>query len=195
MHRCLDSFPLPYQRQVLDLSHLVDENLETIGEFMQHRRHEFDLIFSIARSIQKLSLFSTTNAPEFGPCHGDLHGGDVAYDPANNPTLFDFDSSGCGWRAYDIGIYPASVEWMDISKSVAAIRSQRLQSFLGGYAEYRTFSSDELDVVRASPAIRHIFLMGHVLKFTTITNGSHWANDDFIDWHMKWFTNWKKEFV
>ena len=190
MHRVLDSFPLPYRRRDLDLSHLIDDNLDAIGEIMSDRPSDFRTVRSIAAAIGQLPLFRTTRAPEYGPCHGDLHGGDVAYDRHGNPTLFDFDSSGCGWRAYDIGVFPASVEWMDLSEATVSARERRLASFLESYQESRVLTAEELAVVRASPAIRHIFLMGHVLKHTTITEGSHWANDSFIDWHMKWFRNW-----
>ena len=168
----------------------MDDNLQTIGKFMHHRSADLELIRSIAESIGRLRLFSTRTAPEFGVCHGDLHGGDVAYDGAGNPTLFDFDSSGRGWRAYDIGIFPASVEWMDTSEQLESTRQQRLAVFLEGYNTCRPISSDEIEAIRYSPAIRHIFLMGHVLKHTTVTEGVHWADDSFIDWHMNWFTHW-----
>jgi len=32
--------------------------------------------------------------------------------------------------------------------------------------------------------------MGFVLRYTTVQEGEHWANDHFIDWHMLWFKHW-----
>jgi len=40
----------------------------------------------------------------FGFCHGDLHGGNAAFD-GDTITMFDFDCCGVGWRAYDIAVY------------------------------------------------------------------------------------------
>ncbi len=190
MHHILDSFPLPYRRQRLDLSHLIDESIGAIERIMTHRQSDMATIRSIATRIKSLSLFGTMSSPEFGPCHGDLHGGDVAYDHNGMPTLFDFDSSGCGWRAYEIGVFPSSVDWMDTSRSADKERERRLASFLEGYSETRELSPSEREVVRWSPAIRHIFLMGHVLTYSTSTKGNHWVNDEFIDWHMTWFRHW-----
>lgn len=34
--------------------------------------------------------------------------------------------SGCGWRTYDIGVFPASVEWMDLCEATASARKRRL---------------------------------------------------------------------
>jgi hypothetical protein len=47
-----------------------------------------------------------------------------------------------------------------------------------------------LEVMKLDQAVHHIFLMGLVLRFWTLHDGWHWANDSFIDWHMKWFRHW-----
>ena len=133
--------------------------------------------------------------PVYGICHGDLHGGDVCYDDNTVPTLFDFDSSGCGWRALDLGVYLASDDWMNITAEAEAKRQQHLALFLEGYTTNRSLSDAELAVVQRTPLVRHIFLMGHVLRYTRVYQGNNWANDDFINWHMVWFHHWAETHV
>ena len=121
---------------------------------------------------------------------GDLHGGDVCYDKNHIPVLFDFDSSGYGWRALDVGVFPASDDWMDITSKAEDRRQRQLAAFVDGYSNVRQLTEHELSAVQVTPPIRHIFLMGHVLHCTGTWEGAHWANDHFIDWHMTWFRLW-----
>ena len=102
----------------------------------------------------------------------------------------DFDSSGCGWRALDIGVYLASDKWMDISDEAEVIRQRKLGMFLEGYTRHRSLYDNELAAIQLTPLVRHIFLMGHVLRYTAVVEGNHWADDGFIDWHMTWFKHW-----
>lgn len=190
MHASLDSFKLPYRRIILNMEHLIDENMKSIRAFMEHRPNDFSLIERIAQDCRSLSLLNNKRAPVYGVCHGDLHGGDVSYDQHNNPTLFDFDNSGCGWRAIDIGVFLASVDWMDMSPETEERRQRQLNTFLDGYSCIRNLSGDELKAVQITPPIRHIFLMGFVLRYTTVWQGNNWANENFIDWHMNWFKYW-----
>lgn len=192
MHRSCDDFKLPYDRPELDMEHLIDAGMSAISGIMQHRPGDLALIRDIAEECRQMPLLGTRTSPEFGICHGDLHGGDVAYDGSNNPTLFDFDSSGSGWRALDIGVFPASVHWMDLSDEMEKTRRQRLDAFLEGYIRIRDLSADEIEAVHLTAPVRHIYLMGFVLRHTVLWRGNHWAGDSFIDWHMEWFKAWKR---
>ncbi len=190
MHTAADSMTPTYNRQHLDMGALIEENMVHIGRLMGHRPEDFGLIRGIAdHAKNRIASLLPCNPPEFGICHGDLHGGDVLYDSNGLPTLLDFDSSGCGWRAVDIGVYLCD-EWMDTSLEIETVRQQKLAVFLDGYQTVRGLGDNELAVIQLTPAIRHIFLMGHVLRHTTVYTGWNWANDGFIDWHMKWFRHW-----
>jgi Ser/Thr protein kinase RdoA (MazF antagonist) len=191
MHQCADRMRAPYQRDHLDMRHLVDENLKVIAPFMSHRAADLGAVQEIAEACKTRILeLLPKRKPKYGVCHGDLHGGDVCYDENNRPTLFDFDSSGCGWRALDIGVFLASDDWMDISPEVEDRRQRNLATFVEGYSRIRELTQHELLAVQLTPAIRHIFLMGHVLRYTRVREGEHWAHDGFIDWHMAWFRHW-----
>ena len=79
---------------------------------------------------------------------------------------------------------------MDTSSEAEQRRQQKLTAFLEGYATNRELSDGELSIVQLCPPVRHIFLMGHVLRYTAVQEGNHWAHDGFIDWHMAWFSHW-----
>lgn len=106
------------------------------------------------------------------------------------PTLFDFDSSGYGWRALDIGVFLASDRWMNVTHEAEDRRQRRLASFLQGYSVIRNLGEHELSAVQLGPPVRHIGLMGFVLRYTTVREGEHFADEGFIDWHMAWFKHW-----
>lgn len=191
MHLCADEMREPYQRTHLDMRHLVDDNLSVIAPFMAHRPDDLSVIHQIADDCKsRVSEHLPRTKPEYGICHGDLHGGDVCYKDGRMPVLFDFDSSGCGWRALDIGVFLASDSWMDTSTEAEDRRQRQLTAFVDGYGTHRSLTDNELSIVQLCPPVRHIFLMGHVLRYTAGQQGNHWANDSFIDWHMVWFSHW-----
>lgn len=193
-HQCSDRMRGPYRRKHLDMKHLVENSLAAIAPLMVHRPADFKLIENIGDQCKRrISSLLTTSKPEYGICHGDLHGGDVHYGEDNTPVLFDFDSSGCGWRALDIGVFLATSQWMDISGEAEDRRQGRLATFLRGYSSHRKLSENELSAIQLAPPIHHIFLMGHVLRYTAIYEGEHWANNQFIDWHMNWFRYWAEK--
>jgi len=191
MHLCADEMCEPYQRTHLDMRHLVDDNLLVIAPLMSHRPDDLSVIQQIADDCKsRVSELLPRTKPEYGICHGDLHGGDVCYKDGRTPVLFDFDSSGCGWRALDIGVFLASDSWMDTSVEAEDRRQRQLTAFVDGYGTHRSLTDNELSIVQLCPPVRHIFLMGHVLRYTAVQEGNHWANDRFIDWHMAWFSHW-----
>ncbi len=104
MHLAADSMKPAYNRQHLDVTTLIEENMVPISQLMAHRPDDLRLIRELADHAKDriVSLLPCTS-PDYGVCHGDLHGGDVIYDANGQPTLLDFDSSGVGWRAVDLG--------------------------------------------------------------------------------------------
>jgi Ser/Thr protein kinase RdoA (MazF antagonist) len=193
MHQSADRLDPPYQRDSLELEHVLDDNLRAIRSLMAHRLNDFDLISGIAsyaRNLVESSLQATS--PEHGVCHGDLHGGDVLHSADGTPVIFDFGSSGTGWRALDIGVFGGSPDWMDTSPDAELARQREVGEFLNGYASIRDLTTGETAVLHLDFAVHHIYLMGVVLRYWTGRDGWHWATDQFIDWHMKWFRNWNK---
>ncbi len=191
MHQCADRIDPPYDRHCLELERVLDDNLEPIRGLMANRGDDYQLIERIASHAKALVTASLApRPPEHGVCHGDLHGGDVLYPDDDRPVIFDFESSGTGWRALDIAVFGGSVDWMDTSEESQARRQREVGEFLEGYTSVRALTGGEEAVLRLDSAVHHIFLMGLVLRYWTRRDGWHWANGDFIDWHMKWFQHW-----
>lgn len=191
MHASADHLEPPYERDCLELEHVLDDNLEAIGCLMAHRREDCNLIARIASHAKALVQSSLPRrAPEHGICHGDLHGGDVLYTAEAQPVIFDFESSGTGWRALDIGVFGGSTDWMDTTQEGELRRRREVGDFLDGYTSIRELTKGEVAVLKLDYAVHHIFLMGAALRYWTARDGWHWANDDFINWHMKWFRDW-----
>ena len=191
MHQCADSLDPPYGRDCLELEHVLDDNLAAIAPLMAHRPEDYAIITRIAKHARDVVTASLPRRhPEHGVCHGDLFGGDVLYSPEGSPVIFDFESSGCGWRALDIAVFQGASDWMDTSEEAVLRRHHEVGQFLDGYTAVRELSSGELEVLKLDGAVHHIFLMGLVLRYFSVRDGWHWANDGFIDWHMKWFRHW-----
>jgi Ser/Thr protein kinase RdoA (MazF antagonist) len=191
MHLCADSLEPAYDRDHFELAYVLDDSLVAIEALMRHRSDDYRVISKIAQHAKDVVTSALAwRKPEHGVCHGDLFGGDVRYAPDGAPVLFDFDSSGCGWRALDIAVFQGSADWMDSSREADLRREREVGEFLDGYTSVRPLSSGELEVMKLDQAVHHIFLMGLVLRFWTLHDGWHWANDSFIDWHMKWFRHW-----
>jgi Ser/Thr protein kinase RdoA (MazF antagonist) len=190
LHQRADSLEPAYARGHQETERLIGDNLSAIERLMSSRPDDFSLVSRIALRAKDLVSRLPRKAPEHGACHGDLHGGDVRYSPSGEPTLFDFGSSGSGWRALDVGVFEGIVDWMDISTEGTERRKRETGEFLEGYTSVRTLSSAECDVIGIGTAVRHLSLMGIVLRYWTDRDGWHWADDRFIDWHMKWFRHW-----
>lgn len=191
MHQCADTLDPPYDRDDFELEHVLDDNLVAIAALMAHRPEEYAMIARIAQHAKDIvtSALPRRN-PEHGACHGDLFGGDVLYGPAGAPVIFDFESSGCGWRALDIAVFQGSPDWMDTGQAAEVQRQRDVAQFLEGYTSIRELSRGEWEVLKLDGAVHHIFLMGLVLRYVGPRDGYHWADDHFIDWHMKWFRHW-----
>ena len=193
MHSCADQLQPRYERDYFELEYLLDANLHAIRPLMINRKKDYDAISHIAEHAKSVIQSSLPfRNPEHGACHGDLFGGDVLFSNDGVPIIFDFDSSGIGWRALDIAVFTGSIDWMDISQAAEAGREREISEFLEGYTSERMLSAGEHDVLELDGAVHHIFLMGIVLQHWTGRDGWHWADNNFIDWHMKWFRHWLK---
>jgi Ser/Thr protein kinase RdoA (MazF antagonist) len=193
-HQCCDDMPGEYLRKHLNLEYLLDSSIEIISPYMLHRIEDLTLIKKIAEYCkEQIPVLLPKLPPEYGICHGDLFGGDVRFTEDDIAVIFDFDSSGCGWRALDIGVFTGSPDWMDTTDEADRIRMKQQNIFLGGYSKYRSISENELRVMHLSPPIHHIFLMRHFLRYYGIHQGYSFADDEYLEWYMVWFRYWATE--
>ena len=87
----------------------------------------------------------------YGLIHGDLHGRNYHYSEGTGFTLFDFDHSGYGWRAYDV------------AACTSGMAGESERAFLEGYRSVRPFSVEEKESMGFLRAARLIWDRGDVL--------------------------------
>jgi Ser/Thr protein kinase RdoA (MazF antagonist) len=159
LHTAADAAPTLYRRFDLDERHLLDEPLQAIRAAMLHIDGGDDLIFleRVAERVRHRLMALPRTPPEYGLCHGDLHPANVRFDAAGQPTLFDFDCMGYGWRAYDLTVFL----WNAFGeRRPKRWRESRWRAFRRGYRELRLLP-EELDAVLPFFLVaRQIWLMG-----------------------------------
>ena len=189
VHACLDKTPDDPRRFHLNSSHFIDEPLQHIGPFLDHRKEDFDYLDRVGRELWlKIDdLLPEKKKPEYGNCHGDHHGGNVNLDNDGNLTLFDFDCYGYGWRAYDIAVFLWD-RGFDLSKTGKARRTRKWNSFLKGYSKVRALSDRELAATVVFVPIRHIWLLGLHTQISE-TLGT-WTHDGYFDRNIDFIKKW-----
>lgn len=159
VHHASDTIP-PQGFRPLDSTTLVARPLAAIRDrmtWLHADRDELAYLETIAARVagQMAALPRTT--PAWGFCHGDFHPGNVRFDAAGSPTLFDFDCCGAGWRAYDLAVFQWNA-WLE--RREPRWISERWDAFLAGYRELREISDDELATIPLFLVARQIWLMG-----------------------------------
>jgi Ser/Thr protein kinase RdoA (MazF antagonist) len=157
LHMAADATPTVYHRFQIDEGHLLDEPLAAVhlagiegGEDLMFLERTADRVRHCLTSLLRSS-------PAYGLCHGDLHPGNICFDSEGQPTLFDFDFAGYGWRAYDLTVFlwnaygeRRSQRWRD----------SRWRAFLHGYGEVRPLPEGLDEIVPLFLVARQIWLMG-----------------------------------
>jgi len=178
LHNCADRLARKYDRWHLDDRYLIEEPLNHIRPYLQHRESDFEYLSALGGELMaKLHGLISRQSPEYGLCHGDLHTGNARFDENGRLTLFDFDSCGYGWRAIDIGVYHVSYDWLDLSEKTRREKARFWEAFVEGYNTERPLSSNELAVAQLCLPIRHLELMGLTMRYWSPQIGSSWIND------------------
>ena len=105
IHNAVQDFTSLHARFSLDLNHLVNEPLKSIGPMLSYRREDWGYLQYLADKIRHQLSELPSDALEQGFCHGDFHGGNAHIADDGTITFFDFDCCGWGWRAYDIAVF------------------------------------------------------------------------------------------
>ncbi|MFN2133566.1 MAG: phosphotransferase enzyme family protein [Anaerolineae bacterium] len=195
LHTCADRLGKAYDRWQLDGRYLIEEPLNQIRPYFQHRPADLQYLHALGEEwIAELHRRLPKQGPEYGMCHGDLHTGNARFDREGRLTLYDFDSCGYGWRAIDVGVYHVTYDWMDLGEETRREKARFWEAFVEGYNEERTLSSDELAVAQLCLPIRHLELMGLTMQYWASHAGIHWITDEYFDQHMAWFRRWADEY-
>ena len=157
VHMGADATSRAYRRFDLDERHLLDEPLESIRAAMVNGGEDLIFLEHIAERVRGQLGTLPRTLPEYGLCHGDLHPGNVRFDGAGQPTLFDFDCMGYGWRAYDLTVFL----WNAFGEGrTKRWRERRWRAFTRGYREVRPLPEGLDEVVPLFLVARQVWLMG-----------------------------------
>ena len=190
LHMVADSNNFKVSREPIDLNQLAIKPLGLISPYLKHRKEDYDFI---QKASEQISTYIEKNLsfekPYYGYCHGDIHNGNVFFN-GDNPTIFDFDCMGYGWRAYDICVYA----WNETAGCEDYIDKEPWKAFLEGYNSIRKLSDIELVSINAFAALRELWLMGLHARVVEQNAGCSWYNDSYFDFRMKQFKLWYHRF-
>ncbi len=175
IHETMDVFKSHFRRPALSSESLLNGSMDFITPIFRSRPSDIDYfqtqIEKIKLALAELKL--PVSAPAYGICIGDVHSGNAHFSDKDEPTLFDFDQCGYGWRAFDIAKFiHATFSWQMDSK----VR----KPFLEGYQEIRQLSEAELASVPVFAKIAHIWVMGITCQVAgEVVPYGHFTNEWF----------------
>jgi Ser/Thr protein kinase RdoA (MazF antagonist) len=157
IHVVSNEFESEYERQPMDLEFLVDRPIEQIKKFWTNPADEkLDLLLTsaeIAREdLQDILANSEQTEDGWGPIGGDFHNVNTHFQDGE-PTFFNFDLCGNGWRAYDIATFLLNTGLLQKSAKLS-------EAFFAGYYSVRPLSNNEHEAISPLLTIRRVWLTG-----------------------------------
>lgn len=159
IHLASNKYEQKHERQKMDLEFLVDIPVERIKKYWdEERADDLEVMLISAEEakaeIQALIDNEMHTEDGWGPIGGDFHHGSVFFNEDNNPTFFNFDWCGYGWRAYDIAVFL-------FNTNLIHKRSSELsEAFFAGYYSQRQLSQNEHEAIAPFLTIRRIWQTG-----------------------------------
>lgn len=161
IHLASNEYEPRYYRPELDLEFLIDRPVARIKRYWdedQEHVEDLDLLLFSADDAKEQLLELINNeesTPDsWGAIGGDFHNRSVFFDAANNPTFFNFDWCGQGWRAYDIAVFLHNTNLIHQQTENAA------EAFFAGYYSERPLSPNEHAAIAPFLTVRRIWLTG-----------------------------------
>jgi Ser/Thr protein kinase RdoA (MazF antagonist) len=166
----------PVNRWKIDLKTFVNDSLEYMTPLKHYCSFDFQFIEEVAHATKdSINTLDKQNILSSGLCHGDFYPGNIHFDEQNNPTLFDFDFSGYGWRAYDISVFLGAFGW-GCSKKAIEKRAIRKNIFLKEYLKYNQMNEIEIESIFLFVPFRRICNFGRLYAYFS----ESWGNDYLI---------------
>lgn len=150
IHSISDTFYTPYTRQVLDISHLLDESIIAIDPFINTEMRTY------LKLLQKQLHYVIPSLPKeqglYGICTGDVNPTNFHINAKKELTLFDFDQCGYAYRSFEIGKFISSIHSIKIKSDIK-------KAFIDGYQEVRQLSNEELYAIPYFEIVSVIWVM------------------------------------
>jgi len=158
IHVVSDRFTTPHARKPLDLAYLLDRPLERLRRtWTDERAANLDLVLTAAEEareeLREYTSRSGATDGRWGPIGGDFHQSSTYFNEVNEPTFFNFDLCGPGWRAYDIASFLSNGNLMHAP-------AERSEAFFAGYYAVRPLADEEHAAIAPFLTVRRVWLMG-----------------------------------
>ncbi|HTL89210.1 MAG TPA: phosphotransferase [Leptolyngbya sp.] len=148
VHQAGLEFKCEIERKPLTLEYLLNESWNEISPFLKVSDRDY-VEETIAQIQLELKEFPRSS-PYWSICWGDPHSGNAHFTEADQPTLFDFDQCGFGWRSFDLG------KFRQVALSTGVSRRVR-EAFLQGYQSIGQLEEFELKAISAFTQTAHIW--------------------------------------
>lgn len=157
IHVASNGFTSRYERKPMNIEFLVDKPVERLKKFWGNKHpDELDILLTSAdeskAELQALLNNPQTTQDSWGPIGGDFHQHSVHFDDKNQPTFFNFDLCGPGWRSYDIATFMLNTNLMHNTSS------RYSEDFFAGYYSIRPLSDNEHESIAPFLTMRRIWL-------------------------------------
>jgi Ser/Thr protein kinase RdoA (MazF antagonist) len=149
LHRASQRFCPSISRQDLTLEYLLDDSIAQILPHLPNITSIQDLRDTRDQIHTQLATLPQT-APYWVVCWGDPHSGNVHFTTDQQPTLFDFDQCGYGWRAFDI----AKFLQMAICSGMSYVVRD---AFLSGYQAIQPLTDSEMAALTPLTQVAHLW--------------------------------------
>jgi Ser/Thr protein kinase RdoA (MazF antagonist) len=160
IHTTSNNYTQSYDRRKLDLEFLVDKPVERMKRYWDAEEHadDLDLLLISAQEAKEqiLALIANEhNTPgSWGPIGGDFHSSSVFFDAQEQPTFFNFDWCGYGWRSYDIAAF------LHNTNLIHQHNEELAEALFAGYYSIRPLSENEHEAIAPFLTIRRVWLTG-----------------------------------
>jgi Ser/Thr protein kinase RdoA (MazF antagonist) len=159
IHLASNEYKGAYKRQPMNLEFLVDKPIERIKQYWdEDRASDLEIMMISAEEAKEEIVDLIANeqyTPDsWGPIGGDFHGGSVFFTDDNQPTFFNFDWCGPGWRAYDIAVFLFNTNLIHNNATELS------EAFFAGYYSQRQLSDNEHAAIAPFLTIRRIWQTG-----------------------------------
>ena len=184
IHKATNNFKSSFSRPELNNEYLLDASINALAPLYKHRETDIAYLYKQIEELKTnlLALNLPKSAPFYGICIGDIHAGNTHFNQIKQPTLFDFDQCGYGWRAFDIGKFiNTAIVWK--------LDNRIICSFLDGYQTICKLSNIEISAIPIFTKIAHIWVMGISASVVGDVLPYSWFTDDWLDNKLELFKN------
>jgi Ser/Thr protein kinase RdoA (MazF antagonist) len=157
IHKVSNTFKSQYERQPMNLEFLIDRPLQQIQQFWTNKKDEkLEILLTSAKEAREelLAILDNPTITEdgWGPIGGDFHHVNTYFN-GDQPTFFNFDLCGYGWRAYDIATFLLNTDLLHKSTKLS-------EAFFAGYYSVRPLSNNEHEAISPLLTLRRVWLTG-----------------------------------